>query len=236
MKYKIIKDLLFPPRCVICDEVVPMGRMTVCDKCRHYIKPIEEPRCMKCGKRIEDETKEYCLDCSRKDRGYIKGYPCFDYISPVSDSVLRMKYHDRPQYASFYGREINRLYGNEFKQMKIEALIPVPLHKNRIRKRGYNQAELIALALSYETGIPVRNDILYRETETVAQKKLSNEERERNLYNAFAAHDIKNVPRRVVIVDDIYTTGSTIGASAKALRSIGIKEIYYTSICIGNVV
>ncbi len=235
MKYKMIKDLLFPPRCVICDEVVPIGEM-ICGNCRRYIKPIEEPRCMRCGKKIEDETEEYCLDCSRKNRGYIKGYPCFDYVSPVSNSVLRMKYHDRPEYASFYGKEIALLFGNEFKSMKIEALIPVPLHKNRLRKRGYNQAELIAVSLSREVGIPVRDDILYRESETVAQKKLSNEEREKNLSNAFVAREIKNVPQRVVIVDDIYTTGATIGASAKALRSIGIKEIYYTSICIGNVV
>lgn len=236
MNYKLIRDLIFPPRCAVCDELLCLGKGLVCQKCRPKIRYIQEPRCFKCGKEVSDVEEEYCFDCQRKKRSYIQGFPCMAYLPPVSDAVVRMKYHNRPEYAEFYGGEIARIFKDEFKKRAIEALIPVPLHIKRFQKRGYNQALLLAKEIEKLTKIPVKTDILYRSSDTLAQKKLSNDERENNLKDAFSAVRTDEDLNTVLIVDDIYTTGATIEACSLALKKIGIENIYYTSVCIGNVV
>jgi ComF family protein len=190
---------------------------------------------MKCGKEIEDEEMEYCRDCREHVRSYEKGFPLFHYVPPVSDSVLAMKYKNRQEYAAFYGGELARQFGASFRQLGIQVMIPIPLHKKRLRQRGYNQAELLARAMEQELSIPVETDLLFRTGATRPQKELGDEERVRNLHAAFSVKEGKPVPERVLLVDDIYTTGSTIEACTRVLKDHGARQVYYTSICIGKV-
>ena len=75
-------DAIFPPRCAVCDEVLPVGRKGICDFCRGRLSYITEPRCLKCGKEIDSENDEYCFDCSQNIRSYDLGFPVFNYIPP----------------------------------------------------------------------------------------------------------------------------------------------------------
>ncbi len=115
-----------------------------------------------------------------------------------------------------------------------EALIPVPIHKSRMRKRGFNQAALVAERMGERLGIPVEKDILVRVKKTKAQKNLSDAERRENLKNAFQVSGNELKLKRVVLVDDIYTTGSTLDAGASVLREAGAEKVYFLSICIGR--
>ena len=181
-----IKDIIFPPRCAVCDAVIPPGQKGMCSSCRMKLSYISEPRCMKCGKEIEDETEEYCDDCSKTKRCYEQGFPLFNYVPPLSDAITRLKYHGRQEYAAVYGREIATEYGKAFKRLGVECFVPVPLHSKRLKKRGYNQAALIAEAISKETGIPVNEKLLIRSKNTAPQKELNDTDREKNLLSAFA--------------------------------------------------
>ncbi len=235
-----LKDIVFPPRCAVCDAVLPIWtdkkQEGICPSCKAKLPYVEEPRCLKCGKEIESDTEEYCADCQKLNRSYKKGFPLFHYVPPVSDAVLAMKYKNRQEYADFYGREIAGRFGASFHKLgKDICLVPIPIHKNRLRKRGYNQAELLAETVGKYTGIPVRTDILIRVEDTKPQKELNPTERTRNLSRAFQVSKNIRLPDAVMLVDDIYTTGATIEACTELLKQAGVKDIYYTSICIGKV-
>ena len=120
--------------------------------------------------------------------------------------------------------------------MEAECLVPVPIHPARMRKRGFNQAELLARKLGDGLGLPVRTDLLFRCRNTEPQKELGPQGRLKNLEKAFTAAPAADgpVPERVILVDDIYTTGSTIEACSRALGRAGVKKTYFFALCIGQ--
>ncbi len=153
---------------------------------------------------------------------------------------MGIKYQSKRCYAPFMAAEL--LYHAQFylKRWNADALIPVPLHISKYRKRGYNQAEVIANEIGALENIPVINDVLFRKLNTRAQKYFGKEKRQKNLEDAFYTDKDKiekyiremNI-KKVIIVDDIYTTGSTINACAKLLRQAGISS-YFITVCIGD--
>lgn len=183
-------DIIFPRRCAVCDDVLGPGSKGICASCRPRLSYVSEPRCMRCGKEIENSDEEYCGDCTKTKRSFEGGFPLFNYIPPLSDAITRLKYHGRQEYAGIYGREIAKAYGAQFKMLGVKCLVPVPLHKDRLKKRGYNQAALIAKGISAETGIPVNEKLLIRDKKTAPQKELSDVDREKNLSMAFAVGKI----------------------------------------------
>lgn len=125
-------------------------------------------------------------------------------------------------------------YARWISRLGIDAIIPVPLHRKRRRERGYNQAELFAKEIGKRTGIPVETKLLYRCINTRPQKELNDQERKKNLKKAFTiAQNIVQL-RKVLLVDDIYTTGSTVDAAAECLKVSGIQEVYVLCISIGR--
>jgi len=202
----------------------------VCRKCITLLPYIEQPRCFRCGRGISDAEEEYCEDCLRITRHFDGGFPLFKYVPPVSDSVISIKYEGREDYIEFYAREIVRVHGDAFRNLGIEGLVPVPLSKKRYKKRGFNQALSLAEAVGALVGIPVL-DIMERTIDTLPQKELGPEERMKNLEKAFAVKKDVSVPERLMVVDDIFTTGATVDTVAKLLKKAGATEVYYTSIC-----
>ena len=227
-------DLFFPRRCVLCDEVTGEKVDGICRRCRNLLQYIEEPRCMKCGKELSDDEQEYCYDCSKEQKSYISGFPMFNYVSPLKESLARMKYEARQEYAEFYGRELAKHFKDRFLKLRIEVLIPVPISRKRRNKRGYNQAELIADAMSRELLIPVDKELLIRAVDTNPQKKMLRQERSKNLMKAFDLGRSDNIPESILLVDDIYTTGATIDACSRACLKGGVGRIYYTSVAAGK--
>lgn len=230
---EIITDLIFPRRCAICDEVIPYGGGYVCSGHTNlpYVKP---PFCMRCGKEIDSEEKEFCLDCEKHVRNFDRGFPVFNYLEPVKTSVLAIKYHEKIEYGDFYGREMAAKVRPYINRYGIDAVTCVPLHRKKLRHRGYNQALVLAKVVAKELGLPLCSDMLVRNRYTTPQKTLDNVERANNIKQSMAIGKVYPQYKNVLIVDDIYTTGITIDVCASLLKKAGACHIYYSSVCVGK--
>lgn len=233
MKFDLA-GLLFPRRCPVCHEAVEERGELACGICRTRLSYVHEPSCRKCGKPLLADEQEYCGDCRRKKHHYRQGRAPFLYDKVMRESIARYKYGGRKEYAAFYAEEILRRYAKEMRFWNAEALIPIPLHASRRRKRGYNQAELLARELSRRCGIPTDAKVLFRRKKTKAQKSLDDKERLANLRGAFSVGKNKVPYKTVILVDDIYTTGSTIDEAAGVLRENGVQTVYFLCICVGR--
>lgn len=226
-------DLLFPERCVCCDEIADQPGKGVCRECHNKIVYIKEPFCMKCGKPLKEDEGEYCTGCQRTAHSYIQGTALYDYGS-MADSIYRFKYKGRQEYAGFYGRELYEKRGRWLAALRPDALVPVPIHSSRKRMRGYNQAELIARALSKRSGVPVNTKLIIRVKKTIPQKNLNETERQNNLKRAFKIQQNDVKLSTIVIIDDICTTGSTVNAMTEVLKNAGIEKVYYMALAVGR--
>ncbi len=231
VKDKIV-ELLFPRRCIVCDEPVEAGKEPVCPSCREELRYVEEPFCMKCGKQLMEE-QEYCEDCRNRKHAYIQGRSIFQYAS-VADAMFRFKNQGRREYADFLAWEMYRRTKEWLMTVRPDALVPVPVHKKRMKKRGYNQAAVLAERLFAYTGIPVLENWLVREGDTAPLKDLGAQERQNNLKKAFkiVRNDVKL--NTIVIIDDIYTTGSTVDAIAQVIRQHSDCRVYVLTAAIGR--
>lgn len=228
----VLRDLCFPARCPVCDRPVqPFGGL-ICRECEAKLVYITEPRCRKCGKQLADET-EYCYDCRRRPHIYDRGLALYTYGS-VRKSVYRLKYAGRREYAVYLGKRMASVLGRQILAWHPDALVPVPLHARRERRRGYNQAALLARSLGQELGIPVLEDYLIRVKNTRPQKELEGARRQNNLKKAFKITENEVKLNTIVIIDDIYTTGSTIDEAARECRAHGVKNICFVTLAIGK--
>lgn len=228
----ILLDLLFPRRCPVCDSVQPLGRV-ICPSCKDKLMVIGSPHCRKCGKPITDVRQEYCGDCQENLHFYKCGRAVYTYPC-LRQAIYRFKYKGRYEYAQFFGTEMAKVLGTEIKSWNPDALIPVPLHRSKKRARGFNQAEALARVLGKQLEIPVNTSLIKRVKRTVPQKQLNRQLRQNNLKKAFkiCRNDVKL--STIIIVDDIYTTGSTVDAMAQVLLDAGIKNIYFVALAIGR--
>ena len=226
-------ELLFPRRCPVCDRPVDkMGRY-VCKKCRAELKYVEDSYCMKCGKSLKATDDEFCGDCKDASHIFDRGRALYEYET-VKEAVYRFKYQGRREYAQFWGMELARVLGEEILSWRADAIIPVPLHKTREKQRGYNQAALIARELGKRLNIPVEEEFVGRIRQTLPQKNLKGKERQNNLKNAFKIRQNDVKLNTVIVVDDIYTTGTTMDEIAGCLKRAGIREIYCISLAVGR--
>lgn len=227
-------DILYPRRCPVCGRIVmPKGRL-ICPGCMKALAPVIQPCCKKCGKEVTADTVEYCYDCTRHPRSYEYGAALLNYNEAAGRSMARIKYGNKREYLDFYAAATVGRLGNAIRRMDAQALVPVPVHPARLKTRGFNQAGEFARRISGPLGIPVNSALLARNKNTAPQKDLNPSERLKNLEEAFVALRPPSGLHSVILVDDIYTTGSTIEACARALKQAGISKVYYISICIGG--
>lgn len=232
---EVLGGLLFPPRCPICDEAVPLWDRGICRSCVKKIKYVTQPICCKCGKHLEDASKEYCRDCRERTHYYVKGRALYEYRE-IAPALYRFKYGGRREYAKDFGEEIAFYLKDFFEEIQPDALIPVPLYHTKERIRGYNQAALLAQAVGECTGIPVYRDLVKRIKNTRPLKLLNPEERVNNLKKAFILAENGVKLSVIVIIDDIYTTGSTIDAIAEVLQEDADRKVYFVTLAIGETI
>ncbi len=230
--FEIIIFIFFPRRCAVCDSLIGRKEL-VCEKCKSNIYTIQGPTCMKCGKKVKQDEKMYCFDCSRKKHEFERGFAVFEY-QDIKGSLYRFKYAGRAEYAAYYAQKTVEVLGETIRGLNPDALIPIPLHKKRMRKRGYNQAQEYSVELSKRLQIPTISHFVIREKNTIPLKKLSNEQRQNNLKKAFkiSQNDVKL--KTIIIIDDIYTTGATIDTVSKICKEAGVRKVYFLSISIGK--
>ena len=232
-KAETLIDWIYPRRCPVCDRVSPYGTR-ICPACRGALTPVSQNCCVKCGKPLRRGQIEYCGDCKEREHAYFMGRAAYIYQGEIRASIYRMKYGGRREYAEFYGKQMWMLLGDFIKATGAEALIPVPLSSKKMAKRGYNQAQCLAKALSKEAGIPVLDDLVVRIRDTAPQKQLDESERQKKKKKAFKIGRNDVELKITIIIDDIYTTGSTIDAVARVLKKAGVRRIYFVALAIGK--
>ena len=222
----VIRDILFPPCCAACQArpFVP-ARNRLCHDCLESAMPIEPPVCTVCGRPFHGPqgTGHICGLCIKDPPSFNTARSVFQYQGSVRTLIHRIKYND-DGYAlsalSSMARERVLL-----DHLKPDMVIPVPLHSKRLRKRGFNQS--LRLAGTIFPHIPQGIDVLTRILNTKPQTELSMKERFRNVRNAFeVANSLPEGVETILLLDDVYTTGATVRACAKALKRAGAKEVH----------
>ncbi len=228
---KKLIQLFYPLRCPVCDRIVRASGEKICTQCLGRLRLLTPPWCMKCGKKVVGSA-EYCADCTRKSHDYVRGRALYEYEGAAL-SIYRFKYGGRQEYAEFFGEQTVEFLGDFIRDIAPDALIPVPLHRKRKNARGYNQAELLAREIGERLGIPVETGFLLRKKNTAPLKYENPEERQNNLKRAFniGQNDVKL--KNVILVDDIYTTGSTMDEAARTMRAAGVKDVYFITLACG---
>lgn len=230
--------MLYPSRCPLCDQVVTGTKDTTCTACHLKIPFIKEPACKKCGKEMEDSSEEYCSDCKQRTHQFSYGVALLNYTIEVKASIARYKYQNVRSHAPWYGEQMAKHLNSRIVNMKPDILVPVPLHRKKQNIRGYNQSELLANELGTRLNIPTAPDLLVRNKETKALKSLSYIQRKIQLNSSFKLNQSFNYSiegiQRILLIDDIYTTGSTLDACAKALKESADIEVFFAVLAIGK--
>lgn len=228
-----MEEVLFPRRCPVCRDVaMPRGRL-ICPGCLGRLSFVAQPCCMKCGKEIGNREQEYCPDCIRHRRSFAFGFALLNYNQAAAASMAAVKYHNRREYLDFYAGAAALRFAGKIEASGAQVIVPVPVHASRLKERGFNQAWELAKRLSGETGLPAE-ELLVRVKKTDPQKDLGPAGRLKNLEHAFEASGGAGRWERVLLVDDIYTTGSTAEACTRALLRAGVKKVYFFAVCIGH--
>ncbi len=204
------------------------------------------PTCLLCGERLETEGA-FCLTCLKKFLDSLelasqkgrKDFPrlrdevffdemvsCWAYTPDLEKVIHRIKYQRGKKLGFFMGRKAGEALRGHFRGWKDGLFVPVPLHKVRKRERGFNQSEILCRGLSKHISFRVCPDLLVRHRNTATQTKLDAQERQENVRDAFEVHHSGLVVgKRVVLVDDVVTTGATMNSCAKSLKKAGAKEV-----------
>ncbi len=201
-----LTDVLYPPLCHYCDQLLPENRRIICQACWEQIPPFQ-------GK----------LDKSLQTRSFDNIYILFEYEEIIQMLIHLLKYNRYLSLTHYFAQESILRYP-QLRNRGYDAIIPVPLYKTRKRERGYNQSEEISLALSSRLQIPVKNELLLQQRYTLSQTTMSKKEREVNIRDAFIC-PVPIPEELILLVDDVITTGSTTEACLTCLKNAGVKQV-----------
>lgn len=227
-------DSIYPRCCPVCHDVVtPRGEL-ICPGCLPRLQPIGQPRCMRCGKSLLADEEEYCADCSGAARSFDQGFGIYPYNELMKKSMEKYKFQGRREYGDFYIQAMLHYGGAHIARWNPDCIIPIPLTPRKKRQRGFNQAEYLAVGIGRALGIPVRTEDLRRNPGGKEQKKLDARGRWLNRKNMFLPGPSCAPHRCALLVDDVYTTGSTLDAAACVLRENGTKKVCFLTVCQGK--
>lgn len=231
-----ILELFYPRRCPGCDGLLESGEKKAgfCRDCERKVQLVGDTHCLKCGRPLADSARVYCPDCAGRSHFFDQGKGVFVYEGPVKTAMYRLKYSNRRCYGTVLAEIGARRYGAWLREKQCDCIIPVPMFSNKRRRRGYNQAAVLARELGRILGIPVDERAVRRVRSTRPQKGLGRAERKYNLKNAFKLWESSVKLKCILVVDDIYTTGSTMDEIARLLKEGGAGSVYCLSMSIGR--
>lgn len=224
-----VKITVFPSFCQICGNLLEdPEEKVVCQKCLSRVIIHRGQVCEVCGRFFYHGVKipSICLDCGQNPPPFSKHRSLGPYQGRLKELIILLKYKGgEPLSRPLAGLAFNNFKDNGFFQ-DIDYILPVPLHKMREKERGYNQAELLGRELGKLIQKPVLKHILIKSRNTPAQVSLEAREREINLKGAFSVRKKDKIKgATVLLIDDVYTTGSTLRECALVLQQAGVKEI-----------
>ncbi|HVV01035.1 MAG TPA: ComF family protein [Verrucomicrobiae bacterium] len=235
---RVSLSLLYPDVCQICND----GRAGpaegyVCGSCRSSVRFIEPPFCDRCGLPFEGAiTNAFeCGNCKGLDLQFSRARSAVLARDAVREAIHSYKYHRALWFEPFLGGLLTERAAGALNPADWHFIVPVPLHPKKEREREFNQARRLAGCLGRATGIPVRADLLRRVLPTRTQTQLSREERRTNMRNAFRFSGARPLNgEKIVVVDDVLTTGATTSACARVLRKAGASEVCVWTVARGT--
>jgi ComF family protein len=234
MFFRAVLDILFPPLCHVCKTYIPnSGSIHICAACSEKIIPVSSPKCTVCGIPFNTENgiDHVCGACATASRPYVSARAAVHFAGPAQDLIHRLKYGKKVHLSRPLGLVAVRHLAGFLDETGVEMIVPVPLHPRRLRERGFNQAILLADPLSKSRRIPISRNNLRRIRWTEPQINLSPEDRVKNVRGAFAVRKPELFEgKKLVLVDDVYTTGSTVGECAKVLKRAGAGHVYVATV------
>lgn len=213
----ISRRLYLPTLCALCNQS-HSGILAVCTYCMDYIHPIEH-RCKTCAMLLPDGNFPVCGACIKNPPAIDACHVLYDYEEPLRTLMHRFKYQNHLHLLPVLGH----LMLHSLQATQAQCLIPVPLHPKRLNERGFNQAALLARWLGKKTHLPVANKICYKIQNTSPQASLDRAAREKNLAHAFKIQSTSF--ERVMLIDDLITTGTTSNELAKKLKEHGVTRV-----------
>lgn len=223
--FKSLLDLIFPDNltCNICGREIFDGQM-LCEKCKSTVTFNDKTTCPICGRKTN--LPEICMECKQKVPLFDKAVSVFVYDGGAQNLIVGFK-NDKA-YLKEYFADLLAEKCAQF--LDADGIISVPMTAKAIRKRGYNQSELLAKALSKRLNIPYVKYAIEKVKETAKQKTLTRREREQNLKGCFKADRDLVKGKKFIVVDDVLTTGATADAVCKELKSKGTEKIYFATV------
>jgi ComF family protein len=222
-------SLFFPEVCQLChEERAAVKDGFVGPRCWAQVRFIRAPFCERCGLPFSGDltTNFICTNCNEIELHFTSARSAVVAKTVVLEAIHRFKYSGALWFENFLADLLLREAVPDLSAGKWDGIIPVPLHPVKQREREFNQAEVLARHLGAALKIPVETKILQRTSPTLTQTKLTRDERASNMAGAFAVRDGKRLAgRKFILLDDVFTTGATTNACAKALRAAGAAEL-----------
>ena len=231
--YRALVSVLFPAPCRLCGELLDSAsRIPVCRSCLESLRPLGGPCCGRCGRpfvssvAVELKNLPLCHVCRRNlyDFDFARSYG--PYTAKMAGAIMLLKYQGVTPMARWFAAVLGHTLECHREMFLADVVVPVPAHALRLRERGYNHAELIAKPLARALGLPCRSYLLVRSRPRPDKLRLTMRERWRSVRGAYTIRQGLRVDNlRVLLVDDVLTTGATLDACSRALRKAGAAKV-----------
>lgn len=220
-------NLFFPASCLACDEVLQPGEKLVCTQCRHDL-PVT-------GLHHTTQKPIHELLYGRVEIEYASALFYFDKKSKVQQLIHNLKYRNHEELSGFFGKWLGFELASLESYQEIDCVVPVPLHKSRLRERGYNQVTGFGREIANQFDVPLVTDILFRNKKTKTQVFMSRSSRSKEVLHSFEVKELKRLRgMHILLVDDLITTGGTMEGCALALQKIPDIKISIAAMAIAH--
>jgi ComF family protein len=211
-------DFIYPPECASCGKPGAL----LCKDCKEKIQPLFDPICPICGYPVA--TPGVCQNCRDNPPPYTALRSWAEFEGSLRKALHKLKYESDLGLGLEFSYPLLQIIAKE--KWAIDYIIPIPISKKHRKTRGYNQATIIARPLALALGIPLFEKSVSRVKETESQVNLSREERFKNLHSAFLGNSAKLLNKKVLLVDDVATTGATMISCSQTLREFGCAQVF----------
>ncbi len=228
-------DIIYPPQCYICGKFLKKEEKEhffhgLCTACLKRLKPLEKPICSICGVPFDSpkDRDHLCKECLSQRPWYDRARSAYYYSEPLAGAIQDLKYRSSSKMVPVLGNLLWLYFKEWTKQQKAKdpLIVPVPLHRKKLKERGYNQSLLLARKVASCSGLHLNYKSLAREKNTTTQTGLKKEERRRNVKGAFSLKKPEAVrDRNIILVDDVFTTGQTLNECTKTLKRAGAASV-----------
>jgi len=213
-------DFILPQTCILCDEEIKRGM--ICDNCLEYLPLVNPPLCPACGRPSRKSTR--CAFCNSKSP-LDHGRAWMLFIPPSDKVIHHFKYRRKTRLADLLGRAMAGMIKADYILSQADIIAPIPLFWWKKLRRSYNQSDMLTRIISNETGIE-QQILLKRIKNTRTQTRLTDEQRQKNVLGAFSVCNDDIEDKKVLLIDDVLTTGATIKECARVLKESGAAEVY----------